>query len=163
MAKLLLAGGADVNLENSDGQKALHLASWAGHEEVVKLLLAAGADVNQAARGGSKPLHWACSGRRSKYMVKLLLDAGADTEAQDGHGKTALALAKLIYEDVSMQSRESEEKAALVGLFSGNDLRDMRLEIAKRDNLVGAITVLGKLASRGEDEILVETMGLRSV
>lgn len=45
--KILLANGADVNLQDKFGDTALKHASRKGHEAVVKILLTAGAEVNK--------------------------------------------------------------------------------------------------------------------
>ena len=44
VVELLLARDADVNIQNEDGETALHLAAFYGHSEVVQVLL--GNDVN---------------------------------------------------------------------------------------------------------------------
>jgi ankyrin repeat protein len=43
--RLLIAAGADISVQNSDGS-ALTLSAMNGHEETVKMLLSAGADLN---------------------------------------------------------------------------------------------------------------------
>ena len=79
---------------------ALHLAA-AGHRvEIARILLAAGADPNSARnhRQG-RPLHYAADGyipspsfdaARQVKTVRCLLDAGADLQAMDKNGATAL-------------------------------------------------------------------------
>jgi hypothetical protein len=78
----------------------LHLAA-AGHRvEIGKLLLAAGAEVNAMMNHRvSGPLHYAADGNlitpdwnaeRQVKMIVLLLDAGAEIDAQDKNGATPL-------------------------------------------------------------------------
>ncbi|EQC31885.1 TKL protein kinase [Saprolegnia diclina VS20] len=69
----------------------LHAAAAAGATDTVQLLLARGADVNDATRGRT-PLHEAAR-RRFKHVLRLLIDAGADVDAQDHEGKTPLVCA----------------------------------------------------------------------
>jgi len=82
------------------GDTALHFAA-AGHRvEITKLLLAAGADVNAIGKHRhAQPLHYAADGypdrspedvKRQVRMIELLLEAGADIQAQDKNGATPL-------------------------------------------------------------------------
>ena len=48
MIALALAAGADVNIQNKDGETALQLAFRKAHASVVKELLQAGADIREA-------------------------------------------------------------------------------------------------------------------
>ena len=66
---------------------SLHAAAKAGKAERVSSFIAAGQDVN--ARGtepgdcGQSPAHWAAAGGHGR-VLKLLLDAGADVNTEDG-------------------------------------------------------------------------------
>jgi hypothetical protein len=79
---------------------ALHLAAAGNRAEIAALLLAAGADPNSACnhRRG-RPLHYAADGnvQRPAYSaaqhaktIRCLLDAGAQIDAADKNGATAL-------------------------------------------------------------------------
>jgi hypothetical protein len=56
VARLLVAAGADVNLQNNDGSTALHTAAFFCHPEIVKLLLESGADRSIRNNSGSTAL-----------------------------------------------------------------------------------------------------------
>ena len=82
------------------GDTALHLAAAGYRTEIIRLLLTGGADSNAAYnhRHG-RPLHYAADGRpggpawneqMQLKAIRLLLDAGAEIDAQDKNGATAL-------------------------------------------------------------------------
>jgi hypothetical protein len=82
------------------GDTALHLAAAGYRIEIIRLLLVAGADPNATANHRrSGPLHYAADGyitgpawdaERQVKTIQLLLDAGADINAQDQNGATPL-------------------------------------------------------------------------
>ena len=107
--ELLLTHGADPNLlVPVTGETALHAATCkafnAEATEIVRLLLAAGADPNCKTNAGFKsgtydgggvtfveetPLHLAAA-YGPREMIQLLVEAGADVQAQDKNGDTPL-------------------------------------------------------------------------
>ncbi|NBV22350.1 MAG: hypothetical protein EBS05_10595 [Proteobacteria bacterium] len=82
------------------GDTALHVAAAGYRVEIAKLLLAAGADCTQSTnRRASQPIHYAADGHRDSpawdearqvAMLRLLLKACADINAQDKNGATPL-------------------------------------------------------------------------
>jgi ankyrin repeat protein len=54
--RLLLEGGAKVDMRDGSGRTPLHWAAEAGNFDVVRLLVGAGADMNVAAEDGATPL-----------------------------------------------------------------------------------------------------------
>jgi cytohesin len=91
-ARILLDGGADVSLRDSDGRQPLHLAAAAGLTETVALLLELGAPLTTADRreyGGNPPLQLAAE-RGHVEVVRRLIAAKAPVDQQDRSGRTAL-------------------------------------------------------------------------
>jgi hypothetical protein len=82
------------------GDTALHVAAAGYRVEIAKMLLAAGANSGSAKnRRCSQPLHYASDGHldspawnpgRQVAMIRLLLKAGANMNAQDKNGATPL-------------------------------------------------------------------------
>jgi ankyrin repeat protein len=75
-----------------DGWTPLHGAAFFAQPEAVRLLLNAGADVHAVSRNAmaNQPLHAALAGRLPLGAVALLLDRGADVNARQHGGYTAL-------------------------------------------------------------------------
>jgi len=80
----------------ADGFSPLHLAVFFAHPTTAELLLNRDADVDSEADNSShvRPLHSAAAGR-SAECVRVLLDAGADVDARQHGGYTALMEAAL--------------------------------------------------------------------
>ena len=82
------------------GDTALHVAAAGYRVEIAEWLLASGAEVGAAKnRRRAQPLHYAADGslenpgwdpKRQVAMIRLLLEAGANINAQDQNGATPL-------------------------------------------------------------------------
>jgi ankyrin repeat protein len=104
IVKLLLDNGADVNTKDGKRITVLDSAAANGHTTIVELLLYKGARVNKKSgiRGSTALISAARRGHTNRdpyqastttYIVKLLIDAGADVNAQNSIGRTALMFA----------------------------------------------------------------------
>ncbi len=99
----LIGLGADIHTRNRRGATPLHYASvgspgfhiWNPDAQVMTLkrLVAAGADPNAVDKGGVAPLHRAVR-TRTAAAVEALLALGADINARNDSGSTALTLAR---------------------------------------------------------------------
>jgi len=65
--------------------------------QAVEVLLEGGAEVEWSDEEGYTPLHMA-AGYVHPGCVRMLLDRGADPEAEDGQGRSSLSLAKELLE-----------------------------------------------------------------
>jgi len=86
------AASNQVNSYSSDGWTALHLAAAFGTPEAVALLLQKGAKVDAVSTNPqtNQPLHAALALSRNPETIQLLLQAGADPNARQTAGFTAL-------------------------------------------------------------------------
>ena len=111
----LLEGGADVDAKDEAGMTALMWAALGGHTDTVKGLLDAGADVSSEDKQGTTARLWAAGTEIRQLLqnsqkdinaqlidvaendqtekVQALLEAGAEANAKDQYGTTAVTLA----------------------------------------------------------------------
>lgn len=95
LVELLVANGAEVNLQARDGRTALMCAAKNGDAQAVKALLRSGASVNVADNEGETALLKAVFFACDEETVKALLSAGADLNVKDHKGRTAFSNACL--------------------------------------------------------------------
>eukprot|EP00435_Cladocopium_sp_Y103_P041180 s1967_g11.t1 len=97
IVKLLLDGGAYLEVRDFKANTPLHLAVEKGHLEIVKELVKRGAEVNKPNIDGMTPLHVAAQSDQVD-VVMFLLENGADVKA-----KTSLFFGKTAYDVASSQ------------------------------------------------------------
>ncbi|GBL79808.1 Putative ankyrin repeat protein RF_0381 [Araneus ventricosus] len=99
----LIKAGADVNAQNNCKQTPLHLAVLRHNLKVIDTLIAYDADINITELKGNTALHFAIdllwSRRRQNqqetrsWIVKKLLNCGADPNISNANGETPLMIA----------------------------------------------------------------------
>ena len=91
--QMLLDHGAPVNAMNKNHQTAYMLACHQGNIDAMCALVNAGADPNIADSWGNTGLHLVVQGGSSKHVLKEIITHGADVNAVNNEGTTALMLA----------------------------------------------------------------------
>jgi hypothetical protein len=94
LAKLLIAGGANVNWKGAYDQTLVMDAASRKDPGLLRALVAAGADVNKPNTYGVTPLSSAAEQGNLEH-VKILLKGKANVNARDTGGSTALTVAVL--------------------------------------------------------------------
>ena len=95
IVECLVGRGADANEVDDDAISVLAWATISNHLDTVQALLKRGAQVNHVDKHGMTPLMYAASiDFGNTAVLEKLMSAGADLEAKNKDGLTALDLAK---------------------------------------------------------------------
>lgn len=92
IAKVLIEGGANINLPSSKGNLPLLAAAAAGDLETMKLLLSRGASQDAFGSDGYLPIHMAAH-KNQVEVLQLLFKAGSPIDPTSEHGETPLTIA----------------------------------------------------------------------
>ena len=82
----------DVNIKDESGANPIHHASRAGKLECLTFLIDHDATIEAVAYGGQRSIHKAANFMRESCLIKLI-ESGADTNALDDYGNSALIIA----------------------------------------------------------------------
>ncbi|KAK3245513.1 hypothetical protein CYMTET_44923, partial [Cymbomonas tetramitiformis] len=137
MVRVLVGEGAEVDAEDVEGRTALTVALAFGQEAAARALLEVGAGVN--AGTGWRPLH-AAAERGTVEMVRELAGKGAEVDAEDGEGRTALTVALAFGQEAA--ARALLEAGA--GVNAGTGRRPLHAAAEK-----GMVEMLIELAGKG--------------
>jgi ankyrin repeat protein len=143
--RVLIASGADVRMASPAGVTAMH---WALTDIAkTRMLLDSGADVNAVSQLGRTPLIIAAAAHDSAEVVRLLLTKGANVNASDTTGVTALIAAAnadnlevatmLLAHgaDVHARARTGEPSTALMGAAVNGNARLVAALLAHKPDL----------------------------
>lgn len=120
MFRLLVQSGADVDARRNDGFSGLHLACSGGMDDAAQEWVRAGADVQARGPGEATPLMLAATW---PAIVRLLLAAGADVNAVDQDGHSALAYA-ILRQSWVKPSRQRDAMRTMVAAGADVNIRD---------------------------------------
>jgi ankyrin repeat protein len=143
--KLLLSHGANVKIQDEDGDTPLHSMAWAGNSELSTIMLASGADFDAQANCGSTPLFYASQYDHAE-VVEILLKHGAGVNTQNKEGNTPLHRA-------SYEGHEAVAKVLLkygADAMATNNFGDIPLHLASMN---GHLAVVKHLLEHGGGDI----------
>lgn len=96
----LIDRGIDLNLQDKNGQTALHFCAQYNCYEIAKTMLAKGEEINLVDKWGNNPLWTAVFNARGEYrMVKLFVDYNADIHNKNKAKRSPLDFATQIGDD----------------------------------------------------------------
>lgn len=169
--------GSDINALDKDGDAPLHVAAQKGRIAITRLLLKHGADINLQSSSGYTPAYYAILAGRTRLAdlllqrgadidaTKLLLEAahkdipdrdaivflaahGADLEARDEQGDTALLIA--IRQGNHRLARHLVAQGADVNVLDAEGKK--AIEIAKQAGLRDIAQLLKRQGAESSEE-----------
>jgi len=153
--RLLLAAGANPKAATDDETTALILAAGFGYNpdggrvteanalEAVKLLVELGVDVNATNDMDSTALHGAAS-RGANSIIQFLVDKGADLEAKNARGWTAMTYAEGIFQNNTIVPFPSTE-----ALLSKMGAKPSPPGLVRHKNDEAGVEILGRRGKAG--------------
>ena len=129
---------AQDNKRREAAQKKVWPEAAMAPSRIISLLLAHRADVSWKDEDGVTALHWAVA-YSGLDVIKELVNGGADLQAVDNDGQTALDLA--VHQDLSEETEYLKSKSAVTGaiLIPGADGRDSEVGILVHERGAGRI------------------------
>ncbi|CAH3178494.1 unnamed protein product [Porites lobata] len=148
---LLIKHGANVDLQDSDGYKALHFAVHGSDisSEIFSCLIGIGADVNARTNNGVTPLMIAAEEGHINAVTSLV-KCGANVDLQDKYGNTALHYAAGLSVDERFSDDLPEIVEMLLNLGASHMCNHQGLKPLHQASISGNIAVVEYLIQRPE-------------
>ncbi|KAF6027626.1 MIB1 [Bugula neritina] len=89
VVRVLVRNGCDLEIEDKDGDRAIHHSAFGDESGVIEQLHAGGADLNARNKRRQTPLHIGVN-KGHMSVVKTLLEVGCHPSLQDAEGDTPL-------------------------------------------------------------------------
>lgn len=150
VSQALIAAGADPSARNASQVSPLDIAVGYGYTRLVTKMIESGADVAAVDSSGFTTLHLA----EGKNMVDILVGAGADVDAQNDEGNTALMYQSV--DDELIGALLSHGAQVNIQNEEGKSVLHMVLESSRGETMVAAVDMLLRA---GADETLVDKHG----
>jgi ankyrin repeat protein len=136
LIRFLLENGADINAKNERGMTALSRAIYDGNIDTAKLLLAKGADLESRDSSDDTPLIHAASQNRD--IVRELLDRGAKPNVRNENLETPLMLAysvanvlALLEHGAELEAKDQKGLTALMHAVLHRNTKGVRVLLEK--------------------------------
>ena len=145
--KELLDKGADVNAHNEWGLTPVMLAAQYNHSvAVLNALIAAGSDIHEAEpKYRSNALHLAANSSKNPKVIEALLAAGANIDARNYLGETALIMAVNSNDETKISTQLIKSGADINARdYQGHSVLDYA-KAAKRTYLVNLLKEKGAI------------------
>jgi ankyrin repeat protein len=137
---LLAQPRVDVNARDDDEETALHVAAAANDPEAVLMLLEGKADVHATDVHGQTAVHRAATELARPGIAEQLVAAGADVDAEEEQGRTALMLS------LNANTVDNDMTSALLQLSADPNIADCQgvapIHIAALQDDVEAVSLL---------------------
>jgi len=122
-----ISAGTDVNeVNNSNGQIALHYASTHNHLQIIKMLIDNNANINLKDKIGMTPLHLTALGGH-REATKIIIDSGALLNLVNIYGETPLDVTLKNFEidsqNVKLNKKQIAELLRKNGGKTGDELK----------------------------------------
>ncbi len=128
VVELLLDLGTPANVEDANGERALHAAAWAGSAPIARLLIERGAEIDaRDRRYHATPLGWAIHLRKPQ-LIEYLSTVSCDVGSLARVGQVE-RLRTLFQGDPSLEVALRKERTALFGLPKEDE--GLAIEIAE--------------------------------
>nr|XP_048697723.1 serine/threonine-protein phosphatase 6 regulatory ankyrin repeat subunit A-like isoform X4 [Caretta caretta] len=136
VAEMLLKSGADVNVEQENGETAMHIAARHGNLRMIKALIEEGGELTSQSKAGECPLHIAVQHSHLPVVEEILnylatekshAEASACVNQENKAGETPLHLAAAVKKDMIHFEGEETKIIAMLMEYDADISRTTRV------------------------------------